>query len=73
MASLVSSAGTKSTCNMGDLGSFSPWVGKMPWRKERLLTPEFSPGEFHGLYSQWGSKELDTTEQLSLHFTEKMK
>ena len=27
------------------------------------------PGEFHGLYSSWGHKESDTTEQLSLHFT----
>ena len=26
----------------------------------------FWPGEFHGLYSLWGSKELDMTEQLSL-------
>ena len=24
------------------------------------------PGEFHGLYSPWGRKELDTIEQLSL-------
>ena len=23
----------------------------MPWRRERLPTPEFWPGEFHGLYS----------------------
>ena len=30
---------------------FDPWVGKMPWRRERLPTPEFWPGEFHGLYS----------------------
>ena len=28
-----------------------PWVGKIPWRRERLLTPVFWPGEFHGLYS----------------------
>ena len=28
--------------------------------------PEFWPGEFHGLYSPWGCKELDTTERLSL-------
>ena len=41
-------------------------VGKIPWRRERLPTPVFWPGEFHGLYSQWGHKELDTTEQLSL-------
>ena len=24
------------------------WVGKIPWRKERLPTPVFWPGEFHG-------------------------
>ena len=48
------------------------WVwslgGKIPWRREKLPTPVFWPGEFHGLYSPWGHKELDTTEQLSLHF-----
>ena len=45
------------------------WVGKIPWRREWLPTPVFWPGEFHGLYSPWGHKELDTTEQLSLfHF-----
>ena len=38
----------------------------MPWRRERLPTPVFWPGEFHGLYSPQGQKELDTTEQLSL-------
>ena len=30
---------------------FDPWVGKSPWRRERLLTPVVWPGEFHGLYS----------------------
>ena len=49
---------------------FNPWVGKTPWRRERLPTPVFWPGEFHGLYSPWGRKELDTTERLSLHLTE---
>ena len=44
---------------------FDPWVGKIPWRRERLPTPVFWPGEFHGLYSPWGHKELDTTKQLS--------
>ena len=29
-------------------------------------TPVFWPGEFYGLYSPWGHKELDTTELLSL-------
>ena len=42
------------------------WVGKIPWRRERLPTPVFWPGEFHGPYSPWGCKELDTTERLSL-------
>ena len=46
-------------------------VGKIPWRRERLPTPVFWPGEFHGLYRPWGRKESDTTERLSLslHFT----
>ena len=47
---------------------FDPWVGKIPWRMERLSTPVSWPGEFHGLYSPWGCKESDTTEQLSLSY-----
>ena len=35
---------------------------------ERLPTPLFWPGEFHGLDSPWDRKELDMTEQLSLSF-----
>ena len=31
-----------------------------------LLTLVFFLREFHGLYSPWGRKDLDTTEQLSL-------
>ena len=27
---------------------FSPWVGKIPWRRARQLTPVFLPGEPHG-------------------------
>ena len=47
-------------------------VGKIPWRRERLPSPLFWPGEFHGQrslmgYSPWGHKESDTTERLSLH------
>jgi len=45
---------------------FDPFAGKIPWRREQLPTPIFWPGEFHGLYSPWGDKESDTTEQLSL-------
>ena len=48
---------------------FNPWVGKIPWRRERLPTPVCWPGEFHGLYSPWGHKQSDTTERPSLHFT----
>ena len=55
------SAGKESTCNVGSPG-FDPWVGKIPWKRERLPTPVFWPGEFHGLYSPWSRKELDTTE-----------
>jgi len=44
---------------------FDPWDGKIPWRMERLPTPVFWPGEFHGLYNPWDHKELDMTEQLS--------
>ena len=40
---------------------FNSWVGKIPWGRERLPTPVFWPGEFHRLYSPWGSKELDMT------------
>ena len=29
---------------------FNPWVGKIPWRRERQPTAVFWPGEFHGLY-----------------------
>ena len=45
---------------------FDPWIEKIPWRRERLPTPVFWPGEFHGLYSTWGHKEPDSTEWLSL-------
>ena len=45
---------------------FHPWVGKILREGERLPTPVFWPGEFHGLCSPWGYKEPDTTEPLSL-------
>ena len=43
---------------------FSLWIGKIPWSRDRLPTPVFWPGEFHGLYMEW-----DTTEPISLHFS----
>ena len=55
----------ESTCQVRETWVWS-WVGKIPWRRERLPTPVFWPREFHGLYSPWGCKESDTTERLSL-------
>ena len=55
----------------GDAGSirFSPWVGKIPWRRKWQPTVVFSPEEFHAQRSlvgcsPWGGKELDMTEQV---------
>ena len=38
--------------NLPALGGpgFDAWVGKIPWRRERLPTPVFWPGDFHGSY-----------------------
>ena len=45
-----------------------PWVGKIPWKKERLRTPVLWPGG--GLYSPWGHKESDMTDRLfAMHET----
>ena len=41
------------------------WVGKIPWRRERLPTPVFWPWEFYGLHSPWGQKESHMIKQLS--------
>ena len=60
-----SEAGKASACNVGDLGSV-PGLGRSSCRRERLASPVFWPGEFHGLYSQWGHKELDMTEQFAM-------
>ena len=60
------SADKESSYSVGDLGSIPGRFGRIPWRKERLPTPVFWPGEFYGPYSPWGRRELDTTQQLSL-------
>ena len=48
------------------------WVQSLgwedPWRRERLPTPVFWPGEFHGLYNPWGRK--DKTRLSDFHFTQ---
>ena len=59
-------AGKESICLQWGRPGFDPWVGNIPWRSKRLPTPIFWTREFHGLYSSWGRKELDTTECLSL-------
>ena len=46
---------------------FSPWVGKIPWRRAWQHTPVFLPGESHGQRSLVGHdlsghKESDMTE-----------
>ena len=52
---IYSSAG-KEVCLQCRRPWFNPWVGKIPWRRERLPAPVFWPGEFHGLYSPWGRR-----------------
>ena len=51
---------------------FSPWIGKIPWRRKWQRTPVFLPEKFHGqrslaVYSPWGHQESDTTEWLSTY------
>ena len=46
---------------------FHPWVRKIPWKREWLLTPVFLPRESHGQrslvgYGLWGRKGLDRSE-----------
>ena len=45
---LLANAGEVKRC------SFSPWVGKIPWRRGWQSTPVFLPGEPHGLRSLVG-------------------
>ena len=46
------------------------WVQSLGWEdpleKGKATHSCILPGEFHGLYSPWGHKESDVTEQLSL-------
>ena len=63
-----SSAGKKSTCNVGDLGSI-PGLGRSPGEGKGY------PLQYSGLENSMdcivhgGYKELDTTEPLSLHLS----
>ena len=49
---------------------FTPWVGKIPWRRKWQPTAVFLPGEYYGqrslvCYSPWGHKESDMTKRLN--------
>ena len=60
------SDGKESACNAGGLGLI-PGLGRLPSRRERLLTLVFLPGEFHGQrslvdYNPWGRRESNTAE-----------
>ena len=46
---------------------FEP-IEKIPWRRERRPTPVLWPGEFHGLYSPCGRKELEKCSQVWVVF-----
>ena len=63
-------------CRRHKRHGFSPWVGKIPWRKASQPTLVFLFGECHGQrsqagYSPWGHKESDMTEQLTLSLDRK--
>ena len=62
-------SGKKFACECRRLG-FSPWVGKIPWRRKWQPSPVLLPGESHGQRNlagciPWGRK-ADTPERL--HF-----
>ena len=53
---------------------FSPWAGKIPWRRKWQPTPVLLPGKSHGRrslagYSPWGRRESGMPEWLSIHTT----
>ena len=52
---------------------FDPWVGKIPWRRERLPTPAFWPGEFHELYNKKSQTRLSDFHLLTVEKEEEEK
>ena len=61
----------KVSCLQSGRPGFSPWVGKILWRRKWHPTPVLLPGKSHGRrslisYSPCGCKESDTTERLHL-------
>ena len=58
------SAVKESTCNAGRPG-FNPWVGKIPWRREKATHLQYSDLENSMDCTVHGVAESNTTEQLS--------
>ena len=56
-ASLVAQLVKNLPAVWGDLGSI-PGLGRSPGEVGLYPTPVFWPGEFHGLYSPWGSQRV---------------
>ena len=52
VAQLVKNLAAKRETWVQSLG----WVGKILRRRDRVPSPVFWPGEFHGLYSPWGHR-----------------
>ena len=60
---LPANAGGRERCGL------DPWVGKIPWRRERQSTPIFLPGKSHDRGGWWATvhgvaEELDMTEHV---------
>ena len=49
------------------LAMWETWVWALGWRRERLPTPVFWPGEFPGLYRPWGHRVRHVWTTLTLH------
>ena len=50
---------------------FSPWIGRIPWRRKWQPTPVFLFGKFYGQkslvgYSSWDPKEVQLSTQVQL-------
>ena len=67
-------SGKESTCHCRRYSrhEFSPWIGKIPWRRKWQCTPVLLPGKSHEQKSlegcsPWGHRESDTTEHICIY------
>ena len=63
---LGGSEGKESACNVEDLGSI-PGLGRSTGEGKGYPLQYSGLEEFHGLYSSWGHKDSDMTEQLGYY------